>query len=213
MGYTTDFEGEFKINKPVDNETAKLLRGLTTTRRMKREGLPEKYGIEGEFFCEDTEDCGQTDNPSQGKIVDYNEPPRTQPGLWCQWKLQEDNQTIKWDGNEKFYGYIEWLKYIIDKILAPKGYIVNGEVEWNGEEQGDTGKVIVVNNKVKTRPLVTVGVISWPDSQACVGCKHSSLVNDIEKYGSSAYICEFGIAPDGKGEDMCSEHIHIPVEE
>jgi len=151
MGYTTDFEGEFKINKPVDKETAKLLRGLATTRRMKRSGLPEKYGVDGEFYCDSKKDEGFTEIPSQGKIVDGNEPPRTQPGLWCQWKLQEDNQTIEWDGNEKFYAYIEWLKYIIDKILAPKDYVVNGEVTWNGEEQGDTGKIIVTNNKIKTR--------------------------------------------------------------
>jgi len=205
MGYDTDLEGEFKINKPVDNETAKLLRGLAETRRMKRSGLPEKYGIDGEFFCEDTDDFGQDETPSQGKIVDSNEPPRTQPGLWCQWELQEDNQTLMWDGNEKFYDYIEWLKYLIDKILAPRGYVVNGKVTWSGEEQGDTGKITVIKNKVKIGVVMQVEVIQWPESQACVGCKHGSLVNDTEKYGGSAYICELGIEPDGKEEEGCSK--------
>ena len=59
MGYTTNFQGKFKINKPVDLKTAKLFRGISTTRRMKRRGLPKKYGIEGEFYCKDREDSGQ----------------------------------------------------------------------------------------------------------------------------------------------------------
>ena len=54
-----------------------------------------------------------------------------------------------WDGNEKFYSYIEWLEYLIDKVLAPRGYVVNGEVTWGGEDRRDTGKITVVNNKVK----------------------------------------------------------------
>ena len=151
MGYTTNFQGKFKINKPVDFKTAKLFRGISTTRRMKRRGLPKKYGIEGEFYCKDREDSGQSTTPSQGEIVEYNNPPSTQPGLWCQWELQEDNQTIQWDGNEKFYMYVEWLEYIIEKILAPKGYVVKGKVDWEGEDRKDNGIITVTNNKIKSR--------------------------------------------------------------
>ncbi len=39
MGYTTDFTGAFKLNKPLDDETYNLLVGLATTRRIKRAGL------------------------------------------------------------------------------------------------------------------------------------------------------------------------------
>ena len=141
MGYTTDFEGKFTINKPVDTKTAKLMRGIAATRRMKRAGLPEEYGIDGEFYIKDDE----------VKVVDCNEPPSTQPGLWCQWELQEDNQTIQWDGNEKFYDYVEWLEYIIKKILAPKGYILNGKVYWSGEEVRDHGTITVQDNKITVR--------------------------------------------------------------
>ena len=144
MGYTTDFEGEFKVDKPVDEDTYKLLRGLQETRRIKRSDLPEQYGIDGEFYYEEDNDIS-----NKGKIVNYNTPPNTQPGLWMQWEIQEDKQTIEWDGNEKFYDYIEWIKYIIDRILAPRGYVLNGEVEWQGEDREDIGTIQVENNKVK----------------------------------------------------------------
>ncbi len=38
-----------------------------------------------------------------------------------------------WNGAEKFYNYVEWLQYLIDKILAPRGYTLNGECQWFGE--------------------------------------------------------------------------------
>jgi len=50
-----------------------------------------------------------------------------------------------------------------------------------------------------------VEIIQWPESQVCVGCKHGSLIDDTEKYGSSAYICELDISPDGKGNEGCSK--------
>jgi hypothetical protein len=152
MGYSTDFEGKFTIDKPVDDETYKLLRGLATTRRMKRR-VDSKYGVDGEFYVEDLEDFGQKHTPD---IIDYNTPPSTQPGLWCQWLIQKDKQTIEWDGGEKFYNYVEWIKYIINRILKPRGYIVNGRVEWYGEDRNDGGVIVVNNNAVSVRQAVVV---------------------------------------------------------
>lgn len=143
MGYTTKFKGKFKIDKPLDDETFELLKLIAETRRMKRSGLPEKYGVDGEFY-------GESDNNegSQGKIVDYNTPPSTQPGLWCQWLIQEDRQTIEWDRGEKFYKYVEWLEYLIDRILKPRNYIVNGVVKYKGEYSDDSGSIEVKDNEV-----------------------------------------------------------------
>lgn len=156
MGYTTDFQGEFKINKKVDEATYDLLIGLATTRRMKRGGLDKKiYGVEGEFFTEDRKNFGQYDSldkedvkPSKGTVLDYNSPPKTQPGLWCQWLIQKDKQTIKWDGGEKFYEYIQWIEYLINSVLKPRGYIVNGKVEWIGEDSFNDQGIITVKNNI-----------------------------------------------------------------
>ena len=50
MGYSTDFEGSFKLNKKLDKATLDLLKGLAATRRVKRKGLAPAYGVDGEFF-------------------------------------------------------------------------------------------------------------------------------------------------------------------
>jgi DNA-dependent RNA polymerase auxiliary subunit epsilon len=138
MGYTTEFFGKFSTDKEVDEKTYALLVGLSKTRRMKRR-VEEKYGIEGEFFIDGEEDT----------IVDYNKPPSSQPSLWCQWSIQPDHKTVVWDEVEKFYYYVEWLEYIITKILEPRGYKLNGGVNWRGEEDYDFGSIVVENNVIK----------------------------------------------------------------
>lgn len=148
MGYSTNFHGSFKVDRKVDDDTLALLVGLASTRRMKRKVDPV-YGVEGEFYIQGKGFAGQDHDPN---IVDYNEPPRTQPSLWCQWLIDEsDSQTISWDGGEKFYHYIEWIEYLIDKVLAPRSYKVSGEVTWQGEDSEDRGIIFVVNNKVRTK--------------------------------------------------------------
>lgn len=137
MGYTTEFEGHFITDRPVDEETYDLLRGLATTRRMKRD-IGAEYGTEGEFYIDGTGYRGQG---RDGNIIDYNRPPSTQPGLWCQWLIQEDRQTIQWDGIEKFYNYVEWLEYIIERVLYPRGYSLSGKVRWQGERPTDAGTI------------------------------------------------------------------------
>lgn len=157
MGYHTDFHGCFKFNRPVDAELVKYINRFGDTRRMKRdvdkirELYPdwEKYcfkgmlGVDGEYFI-----GGEKED-----IINYNLPPATQPGLWCQWIIGTDLQgngiNLAWDGGEKFYNYVEWLEYLINHFLAPFGYILDGEVEFQGEEYDDFGMIIVDNNDVR----------------------------------------------------------------
>jgi hypothetical protein len=147
MGYTTDFEGSFNITPVLSQKDNEFLTKFSETRRMARSVGPE-YGIEGEFYVDGTGWAGQD---SDTTVIDYNRPPSTQPGLWCQWVPTDDGSELVWDGGEKFYSYVEWLNYLIDKILAPRGYTLNGECKWFGEERSDFGVIIVKNNKVTTR--------------------------------------------------------------
>jgi hypothetical protein len=135
MGYTTNFDGQFKLNKTLDLETYQFLTKLSTTRRMKR-AVDAKYGVEGEFYVDGG---GFLAQDREDNILNYNSPPSTQPGLWCHWIPTEDGNYIEWDEGEKFYYYVEWIEYIIEKILIPRGYSLTGEVAWEGEEQGDIG--------------------------------------------------------------------------
>lgn len=147
MGYHTEFQGQFNLNKKLDPATQEFLENFNKTRRMKRKGLDASYGVDGEFYC-GKGPCGQDE---EDNIVDYNSPPSTQPGLWCQWVPTPDGLYIEWDGGEKFYHYVEWIEYLIKKVLAPKGYVLNGVVYWQGEENQDTGKIVIKNNKVTTK--------------------------------------------------------------
>ena len=162
MGYTTDFAGRFELDKPLAPKMKKFLTMLNETRRMKR-NVDEAFGIDGEFFVFGTGDYGQNNDST---IVDFNQQPSTQPSLWCQWVPNEDGTAIEWDGGEKFYAYSEWLFYIINKILAPNGYTLNGTVIWQGEETGDVGKIHVVDNVVTVAP--------WDDAETVMTAENVS---------------------------------------
>lgn len=164
MGYTTDFWGEFKVEPALKPEHAAYLKKFNETRRMKRnadeaekladpvrEAACLPIGPEGSFFVGGLGWAGQDEDPS---IVEYNDPPVGQPGLWCQWQSNEDGTAIEWDGGEKFYYYTEWLEYIIENFLYPWGYVLNGEVQWQGEESDDMGKLVVKNNEVSEKRAV-----------------------------------------------------------
>lgn len=93
MGYTTEFKGQFDLDRRLTEEHFDYLCAFAETRRMKRDpskikndplrvkvGLPP--GVDGEFFVGAEGFKGQNDDSS---VLNHNSPPRTQPGLWCQW--------------------------------------------------------------------------------------------------------------------------------
>ena len=158
MGYSTDFQGSFNLNTPLTESHKNYLHKFSETRRMKRDPkkaaeLPDpirvaaglKIGPEAAYFVGGAGWAGQDRDAS---ILDYNREPSSQPGLWCQWVPNEDGDEIVWDEGEKFYNYVEWLRYLITHFLKPWGYVLNGEVEWQGEESDDFGKILVENNNV-----------------------------------------------------------------
>ena len=155
MGYTTDFSGSISIDKPLTEVQLEYLNALAYTRRMKRDvnntpnGENELHnrvglglGVDGEYYVGGV---GGQFGTSES-VLDHNKPASTQPGLWCQWII-EDNE-ITWDGGEKFYNYIAWMEYIV-AILDKWGYTCNGEIYWDGEESEDNGKIVVKDNDVK----------------------------------------------------------------
>jgi len=175
MGYSTDFYGSFKLDKPLNPFLKEYLEMFSETRRMQRDfnklsvmkanGLGNKrcfelleqlhfgLGVHGDLYCGTGyagQDGGFGSNGKDDSVLEYNAPPGSQPGLWCQWVPSEDGTAIEWNGAEKFYHYTEWIEYLIDNFLEPLGYKVNGIVEWQGEERDDTGVIQIVDNAVIT---------------------------------------------------------------
>lgn len=173
MGYTTDFEGRFELDRPLSPELQSFLTRFSKTRRMAR-NLPPNYGVEGEFYIDGGGPHGQD---HEDNIIDCNEPPSTQPGLWCQWIPSEDGMYIQWDGGEKFYHYTEWLQYIITNFLVPHNHVLNGQVKWSGEGINDIGILEVKDNQI----IVHSGVISLTED-IDVQAKANELLSMLSVY-------------------------------
>lgn len=139
MGYNK-LKGQFILNKTLDSETFIFLKKLADSRRMKRDADESIYGIEGEFYFNSDGELAYEEN-----ILDYNEPPKTQPSLWLQWIPTEEKNAIVWDGGEKFNCPDEWIVYLIEKVLKPKGYVLNGVVNAFGDR---VWHIRISNNQV-----------------------------------------------------------------
>jgi len=157
MGYTTEFNGRFDLDRPLTKEQAAYLAQFSETRRMSRDPevigkLPDRLreavglplGPQACYYVGSTESFGQ----DRVGVTDYNDPPEGQPGLWCQWAPTPDSKGIEWNGAEKFYYYVEWLEYLIEHFLEPWGYTLNGVVLWEGEEEDDLGTIRIEDNVV-----------------------------------------------------------------
>lgn len=171
MGYTTYFEGQFTLDRPLTSEHRRYLKAFSLTRRMRRNpeltaerddpireaaglavGDEGGYAVPAARFSEDdglqVTDSGQE---RSGDVVAYSDPPADQPGLWCGWEPNDDGSAIVWDEGEKFYSYTEWIEYLIKHFLAPWGYTLSGEIQWSGEENTDMGKIVIEANVVRVK--------------------------------------------------------------
>ena len=187
MGYSTIFSGNFFLNKPLDDVTYNFLKKLSETRRMARR-VDAKYGVEGEFYVD-----GNGDGFRDATVININRQPKTQPGLWCHWVPTEDRLHIEWNGAEKFYNYIEWMEYLISKVLAPRGYVVNGDVKWRGEEFDDTGVIEVHDNIVMGKRLIvdySINKLLGAIGASTVGGRNTTPSVSMNKRSS-------GVRPDG----------------
>ena len=155
------------------NDTRRMGRDATLTAKRRdplRDAVNLDVGDEGAYFVgsrgfagqeqfsgdDDELECDEDGNPIKD-VIDFNRPPKDQPGLWCQWRPSDDGEFIVWDEGEKFYDYVEWLKYLLKHFLVPWGYGLKGMVEWQGEELEDIGRIFVEGQEVSTKR----GRITW----------------------------------------------------
>ena len=161
MGYSTDFRGQLEFSTPLTPAQVKYINAFKGTRRMKRDAakaelLPDELrlavglpiGEDGMYYVGSHND-GNFGQDKDASIIDYNSSGKF-PGLWMQWEVSEDGTTLEWDGGEKFYNYIEWLKYLIEHFFNVWGTKLNGSIEWRGEEWDDTGTITVTDSNVTT---------------------------------------------------------------
>lgn len=112
MGFSTDFVGHIDIDPPLNDDEIEYLTAFAESRRFRREGGP--YDVPGNPIAE------RMDDGPHGE--DYNVPGDGQPNLWCDWQVCWDGCCLAWNGTEKSYSMISWLRYLIDHFLAPGGH-------------------------------------------------------------------------------------------
>ena len=149
----TKFRGYFKIDKPLDKETAKIFIALRNGDKcMARDvnklseilgisvkDCQRKYGKEGQFYLGRNKSTlllprkcfiGQPGGTFMPRLI---------------WVYHPEDNTIRSDGMGKSYFYAQWITVIVH-MLANRGYIVNGIVEYDNRPDlkevcdPDTGK-------------------------------------------------------------------------
>ncbi len=149
------FLGSLVLDKPLISEQQEYLQSFSKTKRMKRDAikaalLPDPIrnkvfldiGEEGGYYV-----GGEEDDDS---IVKKSLPPVEQPTLWCKWCPSDSGKSIVWSGN-KFFGYIEWLEYIIEHFLITWGREVSGMIDIRNDQDTSLGYLKVIHNKVELK--------------------------------------------------------------
>ena len=184
MGYSTSFMGDFTLSRPVTKiekdylfKFTHTLRGSYDVKQLaadsqemygmpnynnKKNRTPEDiYGADGSYYVGDN-----------FKYLLRNNNNGLGPTGYCQWILGEDDETLIWDGGEKFYYYVEWLEYLIKYIFGPWGIKLNGTVFWSGDDVLDTGKIVIKDNYISVYyPIYAKNInnvycyVKWPESQ------------------------------------------------
>ncbi len=143
MGYTTNFEGQIDFNRPLT--------------------VPEYRELEK---------LANYDSKHDGTYELYTDTPETMPDSYLQWQPSNDGSGLQWNGGEKFYDYIHWLRWLIKHYFVPHGITLNGQIRWQGEEITDSGILKVIDNKVTSQKLVIEGLVECPH------CGESFVPND-----------------------------------
>lgn len=156
MGYSTDYLGHIDVDPPLNEVEIEYLSAFGRSRRCVRPDGP--YGVPGNPAAESSDDF-------EGDR--YNICAPGQPNLWCDWTPCWDGCCIAWNGTEKSYSMIEWLKYLIKHFLKPNAagaghpqlagftfdHTLSGIVVGCRRDNKELLAVKVTNNRVTTRVL------------------------------------------------------------
>ena len=108
MGYTTDFVGHIDVDPALNQDEIEYLTAFARSRRFDRPDGP--YAVPGNPYAEEA---------PEEDVDRYNRRAPGQPELWCQWVPCWDGCCLSFDGNEKFYEPVAWLRYLVDHFLKP----------------------------------------------------------------------------------------------
>ena len=63
--------------------------------------------------------------------------------------VSEDRNLILPEEDESRPGFGIWLRLLLDHFLSARGYILNGQISWEGEDPDDRGTLFVKDNVIE----------------------------------------------------------------
>lgn len=121
MGYTTEFEGKFKIEPQLPGSFVAEVNDLLAGRH-------DGQGWSSDPYNYPSNNLGTIEVP--------------RGAVWCQWELENDGEAtcIEWNGAEKFYFYKEWMENILAYVRGRyPSMVVDGRMMYRGEDMRDVG--------------------------------------------------------------------------
>lgn len=123
MGQDVYYNGEISIAPALIASDAAVLRAATNLKRTE----------ETRAFFEAVAASPEPDLPYYGGLLE----------------ISEDGKLILPEQDESRHGFRLWLKLVIEHHLASRGYVLDGEVTWEGEDRDDSGTIYVKDNQVE----------------------------------------------------------------
>jgi len=159
VGYTTDFVGYVSVDPPLNRDECEYLSAFAQTRRWFRPEGPYVV-LDNPYADEPHEDINR-----------YNRPWPEEPSLWCPWQPCLDGRDISWDGLEKPYAPVKWMRYLIHHFIKPNAlasktdlpcfsgftfdHTVNGTIVGCRRDTGRLFAIEVRGNRVRERTLMS----------------------------------------------------------
>ncbi|KAL6076961.1 hypothetical protein QOT17_002655 [Balamuthia mandrillaris] len=138
MGYSTDFEGDLVIRPQLSQAFVAQFNKIAGARN-------NTYG-DGDTDSFDAVRHGKVGGP----LNSFFHGDSSVPSCWCGWYL-ENGQDVQGEAltficteADKFYGYAEWLGYIVDYIVehhSDTELSFDGGLKWQGQSKRDTGRL------------------------------------------------------------------------
>lgn len=165
MGYSTDYYGNIQIAPALNEQEVEEINAWLACRHVtydvnkiyELDPNADQHTIDGtpvgnggwNWIKIYADPDGNAYDPVGEAVMEWNEPGLL-PSLWSD--LEVDETTMCWNGSEKSYEIPAWIQLLIDCVFAPRGYSLNGELEWRGEDYGDTGVITITDNVMEVEP-------------------------------------------------------------
>ncbi len=63
--------------------------------------------------------------------------------------VSEERDLILPEEDESRHGLGTWLRLVLQRFLSERGYVLNGQISWEGEDADDRGTIFVKDNQIE----------------------------------------------------------------